>query len=190
MRTSGNLFIRPWAVILGLALLLPLQATAASDSPGLRVEKYRPGIWVDPDGCEHWVMDDGIEGYMTPHITPDGKPVCRERTICGNLSSDVLFVTNSAKITAGNQKRLFDFFTEVKSRAAAVIISGHTDSRASDAYNERLSQKRADAVADVAQSAGVQVYSSNGYGESMPVASNKTAAGMAKNRRVEIVCLY
>lgn len=36
---------------------------------------YVPGIWVDPDGCEHWVMDDGAEGYMTPNIRPDGRPV-------------------------------------------------------------------------------------------------------------------
>ncbi len=32
-------------------------------------ENYTPTIWVDPDGCEHWVMDDGWEGYMTPHVT-------------------------------------------------------------------------------------------------------------------------
>ncbi len=40
-------------------------------------ERYVPTIWVDPDGCEHWVMDDGVEGFMTPHVTRDGRPVCR-----------------------------------------------------------------------------------------------------------------
>ena len=40
-------------------------------------EVYTPGIWVDPDGCEHWVMDDGAEGFMTPNVRPDGRPVCR-----------------------------------------------------------------------------------------------------------------
>ena len=39
-------------------------------------ERYIPGIWIDPDGCEHWVMDDGMEGYMTPHVRRDGTPVC------------------------------------------------------------------------------------------------------------------
>ncbi|MCG7622115.1 MULTISPECIES: hypothetical protein [unclassified Epibacterium] len=34
------------------------------------------GIWVDPQGCEHWIIDDGVEGYMDPRLTPDGKPVC------------------------------------------------------------------------------------------------------------------
>ncbi len=35
------------------------------------------GIWVDGDGCDHWIIDDGLEGYLTPRFGPDGKPVCR-----------------------------------------------------------------------------------------------------------------
>ena len=38
-------------------------------------ETYIPTIWVDPDGCEHWAMDDGLEGYMDPHLTRQGLPV-------------------------------------------------------------------------------------------------------------------
>lgn len=34
------------------------------------------GIWVDPQGCEHWLIDDGLEGYADLRRTPDGKPVC------------------------------------------------------------------------------------------------------------------
>lgn len=34
------------------------------------------GIWVDPNGCDHWIIDDGWEGYMTERLTPDGRPVC------------------------------------------------------------------------------------------------------------------
>lgn len=33
-------------------------------------------LWVDPNGCEHWRIDDGIEGYMTPRLNPDGTPRC------------------------------------------------------------------------------------------------------------------
>ncbi len=33
-------------------------------------------VWVDPDGCKHWVIDDGIEGYMSPVLKADGKPDC------------------------------------------------------------------------------------------------------------------
>lgn len=54
-------------------------------------ETYKPGSWIDPDGCQHYVMDDGIEGYMTPVRTPDGRPVCNRRNVCvsppqGNLA--------------------------------------------------------------------------------------------------------
>lgn len=42
----------------------------------LRGEVYRPGIWTDPDGCQHWVMDDGSEGYMAPILQRNGMPIC------------------------------------------------------------------------------------------------------------------
>lgn len=34
------------------------------------------GVWVDPNGCDHWIIDDGIEGYLSLRLTPDGRPVC------------------------------------------------------------------------------------------------------------------
>ncbi len=34
------------------------------------------GVWIDPEGCDHWIIDDGVEGYLTPRLTPDGLPVC------------------------------------------------------------------------------------------------------------------
>lgn len=34
------------------------------------------GIWVDPNGCDHWIIDDGIEGNLSERLTPDGRPVC------------------------------------------------------------------------------------------------------------------
>jgi len=34
------------------------------------------GIWVDPNGCDHWIIDDGVEGYADARLTPDGRPVC------------------------------------------------------------------------------------------------------------------
>ncbi len=149
-------------------------------------ERYVPGIWVDPDGCEHWVMDDGVEGYMTPHVTRDGIPVCRRGNPCAVMNSDQLFRVDKAYITASGRKRLVDFF-----RSAGVtsfIIDGHTDSDASDAYNMRLSQRRAEAVANIARSVGAQAQT-RWYGERQPIASNRTSAGKAKNRRVEITCV-
>ena len=34
------------------------------------------GVWVDPNGCDHWIIDDGLEGYLSERLTPDGRPVC------------------------------------------------------------------------------------------------------------------
>lgn len=46
----------------------------------IRGEVYVPGTWVDPDGCEHWVMDDGVEGYMAPKLSRDGRAICGRGT--------------------------------------------------------------------------------------------------------------
>ena len=34
------------------------------------------GVWVDPNGCDRWIIDDGVEGYLSERLTPDGRPVC------------------------------------------------------------------------------------------------------------------
>ncbi len=150
-------------------------------------ETYIPTIWVDPDGCEHWVMDDGLEGYMSPHTTRQGIPVCRRGNVCGVMQTDQFFATDSYKISAANQQRLAQFFQSAN--ATSYIIAGHTDSRASDEYNMKLSYNRANAVAAVAASTGARIADVRGYGERMPAAPNKSAAGMSQNRRVEIICI-
>lgn len=149
--------------------------------------QYVPTIWVDPDGCEHWVMDDGAEGYMTPHVNRKGIPVCRRGNLCGVMQSDQFFKTDSFRIHAAGKQRLAQFFQS--STATSFIIVGHTDSRASDAYNLRLSLNRANAVAAVAQASGARIADVRGLGERVPAAANNTAHGMAKNRRVEIICI-
>ncbi len=149
--------------------------------------QYIPGIWVDPDGCEHWVMDDGAEGYMTPHVSRKGIPVCRRGNLCGVMNTDQFFKTDSFRIHKAGRERLAQFFQG--STAQAFIITGHTDSRASDAYNLRLSLNRANAVAAVAQQSGARIADVRGYGERLPAQPNNTAKGMAANRRVEIICI-
>jgi len=71
----------------------------------------------------------------------------------------------------------------------AVSVEGHTDSVGSDAYNMKLSQRRADAVRDymVAHGIAADRITTEAFGETRPVASNDTAARRAENRRVEIV---
>ena len=172
------------------ALAVTMIASAGQAQQGQRVvkgERYIPTIWVDPDGCEHWVMDDGVEGYMTPHVSRQGIPVCRRGNVCGVMNSDQLFRTDSAHISRAGKQRLAEFFRSAG--AVSYIITGHTDSRASDEYNMRLSYRRANSVAGVARSVGARISDVRGYGERMPKASNKTSAGMAQNRRVEIICI-
>jgi len=149
--------------------------------------QYIPTIWIDPDGCEHWVMDDGAEGYMSPHTNRQGIPVCHRGNVCGVMQSDQFFATDSARISRQGQANLQNFFKQTG--AISYIIVGHTDSRASDEYNMRLSLNRANAVASVAQASGARIADVRGYGERAPAASNGTAEGMAQNRRVEIICI-
>ena len=68
-----------------------------------------------------------------------------------------------------------------------IQISGHTDAKGSDAYNQRLSENRAKAVVDYLVSKGVdgKRLQYKGYGKSMPLETNDTEEGRAKNRRVE-----
>lgn len=40
------------------------------------LKQLQAGIWIDPNGCDHWIIDDGIEGYLSARLGPDGKPVC------------------------------------------------------------------------------------------------------------------
>lgn len=70
----------------------------------------------------------------------------------------------------------------------AIIVAGHTDSIGDAGYNQRLSEYRAQSVANYLISRGVQSFriSSVGYGETMPIASNATESGRQRNRRVEL----
>jgi outer membrane protein OmpA-like peptidoglycan-associated protein len=72
-----------------------------------------------------------------------------------------------------------------------VRIEGHTDAVGNDAYNQSLSQKRAEAVKEYLVSKGIagSRIETTGFGESKPVASNDTAEGRAENRRVELKVL-
>ena len=189
----ANTLFKVMRMAAGAALVatLALQGAAVSaqtqSQQGRDKGQYIPTIWVDPDGCEHWVMDDGVEGYLTPHTNRQGIPVCRRGNVCGVMQSDQFFATNSARISKNGQARLNQFFRN--NQATSYIITGHTDSRASDAYNMRLSLNRANSVAKVAKASGARIADVRGYGERQPAASNGSSSGMAKNRRVEIICV-
>jgi outer membrane protein OmpA-like peptidoglycan-associated protein len=175
------------AVASAFALGLAAPNGAEAQTRPQQVGKIEWGAWIDDDGCMHWWADGGEEGYMVPRRDPKtGKPVCLKKNTCLVENTDTLFPTDGHKLTAHGRARLESFFRS--SGAFGYAIYGHTDSRASDEYNIRLSQRRAASVAAVARSVGAQVEREIGYGERQPVATNSTAAGMQKNRRVEVVC--
>ena len=104
-------------------------------------------------------------------------------------AADAFFDFNKSVLKAEGKAKLDDLVGKVKGINLEVIIAvGHTDSVGSDAYNQKLSVKRSDAVKAYLVSKGIEknrVYT-EGKGEKQPVADNKTPEGRAKNRRVEI----
>lgn len=174
------------AALATMALSLGPVALAAEQLPGA-TGMIDWGVWVAPDGCMYWYADGGIEGYMLDRVDREtGLPVCLQVNTCLVENTDTLFPTDGYTLTAEGHRRLLDFFRSTG--AFSYAIYGHTDSRASIEYNQRLSERRANAVYQVAREAGAVVERVIGFGELRPIAPNDSAANMQRNRRVEIVC--
>ena len=103
---------------------------------------------------------------------------------------DVLFDTGQATLKPGGARavdRLVAFLNDYPQRT--VLVEGFTDEVGSETTNQRLSERRADAVRQSLLSSGIAAsrIRTRGYGEAYPVASNANAAGRQQNRRVEVV---
>jgi OOP family OmpA-OmpF porin len=127
-------------------------------------------------------------------VKPAAAPV--DATVCQQLFSDLLakgkirFETGRATIdpdSAGLLDRLIE--TALRCPAANIEIAGHTDADGDGGFNQALSEKRAQAVADYLVRAGLPAdrFKAMGYGSLQPVASNDTDEGKAQNRRIEFL---
>ncbi|WP_376871486.1 hypothetical protein [Albirhodobacter sp. R86504] len=88
-------------VLIGLAAIVSGCAKGDDKSYDAGVDKkhlsqLKAGIWVDPEGCDHWIIDDGVEGYLTQRVDDYGKPICSGAA--------------PANTTVGPFKRGSDFF--------------------------------------------------------------------------------
>ena len=123
-----------------------------------------------------------------PIAAPAPAPVAPAATKV-TYAADAFFDFDKSVIKPEGKAKLDDLVGKIKDINLEVIIAvGHTDSVGSDAYNQKLSVRRSEAVKAYLVSKGIEknrVYT-EGKGEKQPVASNKTAEGRAKNRRVEI----
>ncbi len=124
-----------------------------------------------------------------PVAAPAPAPVAPPAATKVTYAADAFFDFNKSVIKPEGKAKLDDLVGKIKDINLEVIIAvGHTDSVGSDAYNQKLSVKRSEAVKAYLVSKGIEknrVYT-EGKGEKQPVADNKTAEGRAKNRRVEI----
>ena len=126
----------------------------------------------------------GCDGAIA--AAPAASPIAAAKV---TLNADALFDFDKSVLKPAAQASLDSLAGKVKSLTLEVIVAvGHTDSVGTDAYNQKLSIRRAEAVKKHLISEGIEakrIYV-EGKGESQPVADNKTAEGRAKNRRVQI----
>ena len=131
----------------------------------------------------------------TPAPTPVPSPAPAAATATAPTSekvtfeADTFFDFDKSALKPAGKAKLEDLVSKLKGTDIEVVVAtGHTDHTGTDAYNLKLSMRRANAVKAFLVSKGLpadRVFT-EGKGESKPVASNKTAEGRAKNRRVEV----
>lgn len=158
------------------------------------------GAPVDAKGCPLDSDGDGVPDYLDKcpgtragaKVDQDGceikmEPMAKvENVVIDNI---LLFDFDSAALKSGAAEVLDSSYAKFKGKDAvgSVIITGHTDSSGPEAYNQRLSERRANAVRDylISQGADASKLEARGAGESQPAFGNDTKAGRAMNRRVE-----
>jgi outer membrane protein OmpA-like peptidoglycan-associated protein len=150
------------------------------------------GVFDRRDRCPDTPADTPVEHHGCPRPQYPGgvtEPVVQAEVITLSDAGDVLFATNQSDLTPAAKSQLDALMTRLQGAdVSSIKVVGHTDNVGTDAYNQTLSERRANSVADYLLSQGVapNKVSSEGKGESEPVAENDTEEGRAKNRRVDL----
>lgn len=145
----------------------------------------RDGVPDNEDRCPR------AKGNITNKGCPEIEKVDIQRITL--IAGKIYFETNKAELKLISFSALDDLVEILKrNESVNLTIEGHTDSDSDDAYNMTLSQKRTEAVKSYLITKGISEnrLTAIGYGETQPIADNKTAKGKAKNRRVELKTSY
>ena len=131
-----------------------------------------------------------VEVSVRPIPSPVDAAVCQQLFAQTLSKGSIRFNPNSAEIdtdSVGLLDRLIE--TALRCPAAHIEVIGHTDSDGDDGFNQTLSEKRAQAVADYMAQSGLAAdrFAAVGFGSSRPIVANDTDAGKAQNRRIEFV---
>ena len=146
--------------------------------------------WADKDGDSVLDKDDkcpDVKGTVANNGCPEVSEAVQ--ATLNEYAKTILFDTGKATIKAQSAAVLADIIGILKEYSTAKFtVEGHTDSVGSETLNQRLSDSRANSVKEYLVQNGIDAFrlSALGYGESNPIDSNKTRAGRANNRRVEI----
>ena len=150
------------------------------------------GVFDRRDRCPDTPANTPVEhhGCPLPQYPASVKPEpVQSEVITLNDAGDVLFAFNQSDLTPAAQSKLDSLMPKLQSDdVVSIKVIGHTDSVGVDTYNQALSERRASSVAAYLLSQGVapNKLTSEGKGQSQPVADNETEEGRAKNRRVEL----
>ena len=147
---------------------------------------WKTGYWTPADAV------GGCDGPLTQPVAKADTPAPAEPVATAEkvtYAADAFFDFDKAVLKPEGRASLDQLVSNLRGLDVEVIVAvGHTDWVGPDAYNQKLSERRAQAVKDylVAQGVDAQKVYTEGKGKSQPVADNKTRDGRAKNRRVEI----